>query len=648
MKADNFTGRPGHPSKSQATESPFAIKTQRVIAPVPTATPSPPPSPTAADRAAPEAAPRVAVTEGQTIPPAPFAGGATRRGMVAPPDEHGRPRRFDPAPVLAPPAAEPTLAAAPVAAISHAPEPTPVRRSGPGVGLVAGAVVAVLALAGGGWYFVSERSPTGAPEMAQVAAPAPVPVSVPALASVAVEPEASAPTAVVAEASPAAAGNDLDAALDAKREAEALIALAREGTAPGRVEEGLAAAYAGANGAQRRFGEGELRAARDLWRAAGASAGKVAVNAAKRRYEAAYGEVPAKIFSDYAPVESVALAEKVREAEQLAASDPKAACEAYAAAMSALTDVRAAAARQIALLAEKAVASKDAAMAVYFYEQELRLVPGSAAAQAYLFRNKFQPGQALKTPTGLELTYVPPGSFRRGTPTTEPGRDADEVQHTVTLTRGYYMGRTEVTQGEWDRVMGANDAERRIVAARLKREFVGADKPMILVTWEDAREFCRRVGEREGARYRLPTEAEWEHACRAGTTTAFNLGPGLSRREANIDDNSVHAVGAPVAVGASGPPNAWGLSDLHGNVWEWCADWSAPYPATTTAVGDPTGPADDKIGRPDLAMKVVRGGSWNDGANEARSGNRWEYSPVVVTSYIGFRVVREIDFSLLP
>jgi formylglycine-generating enzyme required for sulfatase activity len=154
------------------------------------------------------------------------------------------------------------------------------------------------------------------------------------------------------------------------------------------------------------------------------------------------------------------------------------------------------------------------------------------------------------------------------------------------------------------------------------------------------------LGEREQARYRLPTEAEWEYSCRAGTTTAFHVGQGLGLREANIDDGSSRAVGAPVAAGTGGRANAWGLSDLHGNVWEWCADWSAPYPALT--VTDPTGPADDKIGRPDLAMKVVRGGSWNGGPNEARSGNRWEYSPVVVTSYIGFRVVREVDFSSQP
>ncbi|MDF3059807.1 MAG: SUMF1/EgtB/PvdO family nonheme iron enzyme, partial [Rariglobus sp.] len=468
-------------------------------------------------------------------------------------------------------------------------------------GLIGGLIVGGLALAAGGGYFFM-RGPASTVEKA-AATPSPAATVV-----------AAAP--VVAVTVPDA-GDELGAAVAARNEAEALIALARTGGLPGQVDEGLAVAFAGASGAQRRFDAGELRAARELWVAAGRAAGAVAVKAARLRYEARFAEAPAKMLSDYAPVEAARLIEQVKAAEQLAVRDPKAACEAYAEVESSVKPVRAAAARQLAALAEKAVAAKDTGMALYFYDQELRLTPDSVVAQAYVFRHKFKPGQRLTTPAGLTLAYVPPGTFKRGTPPGEAGRDSDEGQHSVTLTRGFYIGTTEITQAAWDRIMGTNQAAARITAARLKPEFVGADKPMILVTWADAQEFCRRLGERERARYRLPTEAEWEYACRAGVASAFHAGPGLSLREANIDDGSSRAIGAPVAVGTAGPANAWGLSDLHGNVWEWCGDWSAPYPAS--GVTDPSGPADEQMGRPDLAMKVVRGGSWNDGPTEARA-----------------------------
>ena len=566
-------------------------------------------------------------TSMQTAPVAPAAG--VKRMMVPPPDPQGRPRWLDT------PVQGVQVAAAGVVAPVQEPKPaavepkTPVKKKGVSAGWIGWLTAGVLVLGGGAWYFLKGDAKAGvkaaSAAVAAVAAPAPAP----------------APAVVVADA-----GDELEAAMAAKREAEELIALARAGAVTGEVDPGLAGAFAGASGAQRRFEAGELREAGELWRAAARSAGEVAVKVARRRYETGFEAVPMKMLSEYAPDEAAKLAGQVKAAEGLAASDPKAAGEAYYQAAAAVKRVREAAARQTRVLAEKAVAAKDAGMALYFYEQELRLAPGSEEAQAYVFRHKFKPGQVLTTPTGLALAYVPPGTFKQGTPAGEPGRDSDEVQRTVTVTKGFYMGMTEVTQAMWDRVMGAGQAEARITAGKQKRDFIGGDKPMVLVTWEDAQEFCRRLGEREQASYRLPTEAEWEYACRAGTTTAFQSGAGLSLREATIDDGSSRAVGAPVSAGTAGVANGWGLSDLHGNVWEWCADWSAPYAAT--ALSDPTGPADENIGRPDLAMKVVRGGSWNDGATEARSGNRWSYSPVVVTAYIGFRVIREIDFSSQP
>jgi formylglycine-generating enzyme required for sulfatase activity len=610
---------------NDVSNSPFAIKTQRAAV-------TPPPELVRLTTPVPPATPAPIASE-QTIPPTqpqPAAGAGLKRTMVPPPDAQGRPRWLD-TPVQgmsAPAPVAPAPAVAPAVVESNPPVP---KKSGGGAGLIGGVVAAVVLLGGGAGYFLMKDGGAETKLAAEVA-----PVAAPQVAR--------APEPAVAAA--ADAGDELEAAMEAKREAEALMAQAREGMAPGEVDPGLAVAFAGASAAQRRFEAGELREARELWQAAARSAGEVAVKGARRRYEAAFGAVPAKMLTDYAPDEAAKLSGQVRAAEGLAVRDPKAAVEAYDQAVAGVKSVREAAARQTKVLAEKAVAAKDAGMALYFYEQELRLAPGSEAAQAYLFRHKFQPGQRLTTPTGLTLAYVPPGSFKQGTPTGEPGRDADEVQRTVTLTKGFYLGTTEVTQAMWDQVMGAGQAEARITAAKQTRDFIGGNKPMVLVTWEDAQEFCRRLGEREKARYRLPTEAEWEYACRAGTVTAFQTGAGLSLRDANIDDGSDRVTGAPVAAGTTGVENAWGLSDLHGNVWEWCADWSAPYAAG--AVADPAGPSDAQVGRPDLAMKVVRGGSWNDGATEARSGNRWSYSPVVVTNYIGFRVIREIDFSSQP
>ncbi|MFH1499589.1 MAG: formylglycine-generating enzyme family protein, partial [Verrucomicrobiota bacterium] len=563
----------------------------------------------------------------QTIPPTWSAGGQTRRGPVPSPDSDGRPGRTEPAAPVAPTINDTTTQPRPPAASASGPAERP--REALPKAIMATAVLTGLILAVGLWYFLAPP----APPAEQAATPAPA----------APEPATTAAPVPVVESD---AGDELAEAATAKQQAETLIALARAGGDEASVGEALAVAYAGSSGAQRRFQAGELRAARDLWRAAAASAAPVAVTRARERHETALPGPLTKILADYAPTESAAILAQLEQAGRLAEPDPLAAITAYDQATSLVPSAREAAAKQISELARKAVAAKDQAMALYFHELELRLRPDSQTAQAYLYRHKFKPGQTLALPVGLDLVYVPPGEFTQGSPANEPGRDTDEIQRKVTLTRGFYLGATEVTQRAWDRLMGANDAATRIRAARLKPEFIGADKPMILVTWAEAQEFCRRLGEQDQARYRLPTEAEWEYACRAGTTTAFNTGVGLGLNNANIDDGSARVIGAPAPVATIGTATVWGLHDLHGNAWEWCADWSAPYAAGATT--DPTGPSDDKIGRPDLAMKVVRGGSWNDGANEARSGNRWAYSPVVVTSYIGFRVLREIDFSSQP
>jgi formylglycine-generating enzyme required for sulfatase activity len=192
--------------------------------------------------------------------------------------------------------------------------------------------------------------------------------------------------------------------------------------------------------------------------------------------------------------------------------------------------------------------------------------------------------------------------------------------------------------------MGAGDAARRLKLLHEKPAFIGADLPMHSIRWDEAVAFCRALTARDSRSYRLPTEAEWEYACRAGTSSAFNTGSeGLSGTEADIDDGTNTARLAPAPAGSTGHANTWGLRDMHGNVWEWCADWSAPYPSG--AVSDPTGPSDSQMTQSELALKTVRGGGWNAPGGSARSANRWENSPAVGTNYIGFRVVLDADLA---
>ncbi len=301
---------------------------------------------------------------------------------------------------------------------------------------------------------------------------------------------------------------------------------------------------------------------------------------------------------------------------------------------------------QFAEAARSAATRGDAAMAALFHGRALRIDGELGSSREYLYRHKYSAGQVIRSPGGLELVYAPPAEFSRGSPSGEPGRDADETPQRVILTKGFFVAVNETTQRDWDRVMGAGSAMKILRAAKAKAETISPDLPMHSVTWSQAAEYCRKLSAQEGMGFRLPTEAEWEYACRAGTTTAFNLGAdGLSARDANIDDGTSAAPLAPRAPGASGRANAWGLRDMHGNVWEWCADWSAPYPPSTAALRDPEGPASDRLGRLDLALKVVRGGGWNAPANDARSANRWEYAPDVATAYIGLRVVHDPDLT---
>ncbi len=230
-----------------------------------------------------------------------------------------------------------------------------------------------------------------------------------------------------------------------------------------------------------------------------------------------------------------------------------------------------------------------------------------------------------------------PGTFLMGSPKDELGRENDETQHEVTLTKAYWLGKYEVTQAQYEAIMGTNPSY-----------FKGADLPVECVSWNDAMDFCAKLTEiekaagrlPEGYEYTLPTEAQWEYACRAGTTTAFNNGTNIPTAEQidkepcpNLDevgwyvgnsDGMTHPVGQK-------QPNAWGLYDMHGNVYEWCSDWYDDYP--TEAVTDPAGPISVRD-----EYRVIRGGSWNSYADGCRSAIRINDHPDYSISHGGFRV----------
>ena len=233
---------------------------------------------------------------------------------------------------------------------------------------------------------------------------------------------------------------------------------------------------------------------------------------------------------------------------------------------------------------------------------------------------------------GMNFVYIPPGTFMMGSPPNEcPYRMDDEKQHRVTLTKGFYIQTTEVTQGQWKAIMDSNPSYFKDC---------GDDCPVENVSWYHARYFIRKLNGREGIkRYRLPTEAEWEYACRAGTDTPFSFGRCLSTYQANYE--GVRPLpgcpkgknrGKPIPV-ASLLSNAWGLYDMHGNVGEWCQDWKWDYPPGSV---DPIGIAENEL------YRVVRGGSWNFLAAFCRSAHRGTSTPDSGHNWCGFRVIKDL------
>jgi len=222
--------------------------------------------------------------------------------------------------------------------------------------------------------------------------------------------------------------------------------------------------------------------------------------------------------------------------------------------------------------------------------------------------------------------WIPPGKFLMGSPTNEKERYADETQHKVVLTRGYWLAETACTQALWKAVMGNNPSA-----------FKGAQNPVDTVSWNDVMAFIERMNSAQpGLDLRLPTEAEWEYACRAGTTTPFSFGENITPEQVNYDGNYTYSGGKKgkyrektVAV-KSFPCNQWGLYEMHGNVWEWCADWyKRNYP---------TGPVINPIGPDDGAYRVLRGGGWISHGRGVRSAYRSFNGPDDRGNGIGFRL----------
>ena len=285
--------------------------------------------------------------------------------------------------------------------------------------------------------------------------------------------------------------------------------------------------------------------------------------------------------------------------------------------------------------------------------------------------------------TALTMLWIPPGRFWTGSQATEPDhRDDEGPQHLVQL-QGFFMGQTPITQAQWRTVaawaeqpgeqwgcdLKTNPAWFDGEKVKIRKSFGSASDasvvldgtantdlhPVEQVSWHDAQEFCSRLSQRTGRTYTLPSEAQWEYACRAGSATPFHFGPTITPALANYDGNHIYADGSKgekreqtTPVGLF-PANAWGLHDMHGNVWEWCLDhWHNSYegaPANGSAwlyTIEPTTIITIEtviVGDSDEKMRLLRGGSWLDFPGNCRSASRIHALPDDALNYVGFRVV---------
>ncbi|MGH7169154.1 MAG: SUMF1/EgtB/PvdO family nonheme iron enzyme [Gemmataceae bacterium] len=249
------------------------------------------------------------------------------------------------------------------------------------------------------------------------------------------------------------------------------------------------------------------------------------------------------------------------------------------------------------------------------------------------------PRRTVALAEGVDMTFawIPPGTFLMGSPPKEPERGGDnETPHFVTLPDGFYLGIHAVTQAQWQAMMGNNPSH-----------FKGENLPVDTASWQDSQKFCKKFSQRDGKHYRLPTEAEWEYACRAGTTTPFHFGKTINTDQVNYNGSNY-----PYGKGKKGvyrrqtttvgsfPPNPWGLFDMHGNIWEWCQDWYGPYENSRTK--DPS--RTKKVSKSD---RVLRGGSYDYFAWFCRAAARSWNPPNFRGSAQGFRVAFHLGVEVI-
>jgi formylglycine-generating enzyme required for sulfatase activity len=228
---------------------------------------------------------------------------------------------------------------------------------------------------------------------------------------------------------------------------------------------------------------------------------------------------------------------------------------------------------------------------------------------------------------GMELLLIPPGEFMMGSPEDDPKKaDGETPQHRVRITKPFYLGVDEVTQEQYEKVMGENPSS-----------FKEPSRPVESISWDDAAAFCAKLSAMDSRlQYRLPTEAEWEYACRAGTATRYSCGDDMDPRYAWFGDNSgreTHPVGRTL-------PNAWGLCDMHGNVWEYCHDWYDEDYYASSPLDDPAGPATG-------SDRVHRGGCWDFSTRQCWSACRRGHGPNFRGGGMGFRVARDLPIEAI-